>query len=155
MNRKSVFFISIIFILFGACDTGKIYEGFYTADTKGWHKDSMAVFNFNIQDSSAIYDLLVNTRNLENYPFSNLWLFVDIVAPDSTTVRDTIEYQLAQPNGKWLGTGTGGVYFNSFNYRSKVYFPQSGEYKIKIQHGMRDVSLKGLKNIGLSVAKRD
>jgi gliding motility-associated lipoprotein GldH len=144
--------ISIFFII--ACDNGRIYEEYYALGSEGWNKDSVAHFYFNIDDSIAHYNLLINSRNLENYPYSNLWLFVDVVAPDSTTIRDTIQYQLANPNGKWTGTGTGGVYLNQFNFRNDVYFPSSGIYELKIQHAMRDDLLKGVRDIGVRIEKR-
>ncbi|MFA9390592.1 MAG: gliding motility lipoprotein GldH [Prolixibacteraceae bacterium] len=136
-----------------ACDTKRVFEDFYTTKSEGWNKDSVANFTVAITDTKVDYNLLINCRNLENYPYSNLWLFVDIISPDSMAVRDTLEYQLAYPNGKWTGRGTGGVYENQFTFRSKVFFPDTGNYQFIIQHGMRDETLKGLKDIGIRIEK--
>lgn len=152
VNKHSIWFILILIVLFG-CDANYIYSDFRQTGTNGWNKDSIIDFQFSIADTISRYDIVLGTRNLENYPFSNLWLFVEIIAPDLTQLNDTIEYQLAQPNGLWLGTGTSGVYLNQYNYRSKVFFPLSGNYEIKIQHGMRDSNLKGLRDIGLTIKK--
>ena len=153
MNNKLILFFVLI-IAFVACDTNRVFDDFYKVKTTGWHKDSVAVFNFEITDTTLNYDLFISSRNLENYPYSNLWLFVDVVAPDSSSIRDTIEYQMAEPNGKWIGKGTGGIYFIQNYYKSGVSFPINGMYKINIQHGMRGENLKGINNIGLRVAKR-
>ena len=149
-----IYLFIVILITFFACDNKKIFDDYYWVDSKGWYKDSIANFDFEIIDNSTNYNLFISTRNLENYSYSNLWLFVDIIAPDSTFVHDTIEYQMAEPNGKWIGKGTGGLYFLQNEYRLNVYFPMTGKYKIDIRHGMRDENLKGLNNIGLRVAKR-
>lgn len=153
---KNNFFIVIILILFVfiACDNKRVYEDFHSFGSDGWNKDSIACFQFEIDDPGVHYNLFINSRNLESYPYSNLWLFVDVVAPDSTILRDTIQYQLAELNGKWLGTGTGGVYFNQFGFRSDVFFPFSGQYELKIQQAMRDDILSGVRNIGVRIEKR-
>lgn len=137
-----------------SCDKKRVYEDFYTSGSNGWDKDSVANFEVNIPYSTMSYNILINCRNLENYPYSNLWLFVDVINPDSMAIRDTVEYQLALPNGKWTGNGTGGVYENQFMYRSNVFFPKAGIYKFQIQHGMRDEKLKGMKDIGIRIEKK-
>lgn len=152
MNRRILFFVSIL-IIFIACDSNKIYNNFCSIGAKNWDKDSIVSFQFDIIDTTHNYNIFLNTRNLENYPFSNLWLFIDIIAPDKRTVRDTIEYQLAKPNGQWIGKGTTGIYLNQFNFKSNIYFPLSGNYEIRVQHGMRDSNLKGLRDIGLTIEK--
>ncbi len=131
-----------------------MFEDYYTCNSAGWNKDSLAVFSFEIEDSTLRYNLLLSSRNLESYPYSNLWLFVEVLSPNSITISDTIEYKLAEANGKWTGKGTGGVYLNQFGYRSNVFFPQKGTYTVTVQHAMRNNDLKGLKDIGLRIEKR-
>lgn len=153
MNRQFIFFIAILFI-FVACDPNIVFDDFRNTGVNNWDKDSIVSFQVEIADSTSDYDILLSTRNLENYPYSNLWLFVDIIAPNSSSVRDTVEYELAQANGKWLGKGTGGVYVNQFTFRSMVFFPFTGKYEVRIQHGMRDPKLEGLRDIGLTIRKK-
>jgi len=139
----------LVFLLF-SCDRKRVYEDFFTT-SGGWNKDSIANFKVDIKNTSINYNLMINCRNLVNYPYSNLWLFINIISPDSMAIRDTLEFQLAQPNGKWTGKGTGGVYENQFWYRANIFFPNSGNYQIQIQHGMRDENLRGLKDIGVRI----
>lgn len=136
-----------------ACDANQVFENYYSTPSSGWNKDTIVAFNVDIKANNDNYNILMNCRNLENYPYSNLWLFVDIISPDGTTATDTLEYQLALPNGKWTGKGTSGVYYNQFNFRKNIYFPVAGSYTFRIQHGMRDDNLKGLKDIGLRLEK--
>jgi gliding motility-associated lipoprotein GldH len=137
-----------------SCDKNRVYEQYRSVESAGWHKDTLLNFDFEIDNSNQAYNLLLNVRNVEAYPFSNLWLFVDIIAPDSTSVRDTLEYTLAHPNGKWTGNGASGVYHNNFMFRSNVFFPVKGNYRFVIQQAMRDDMLKGITNIGLRIEKK-
>lgn len=149
---KPVIAILLLFVLF-SCDSKRVYENYYSNGNEGWVRDSIAVFDVNVEHTGTNFNLLIGCRNLENYPYSNLWLFVDIVSPDSTVLRDTVQYELALPNGKWIGKGTSGVYFNQFTYKRNVFFPVKGNYQVSIQHAMRERKLKGLKDIGLRVEK--
>jgi gliding motility-associated lipoprotein GldH len=155
MIQKIVILISItILFVLNACKTDKLYEEYRTIDPSGWNKDSSAVFSFNIDKTYLNYNLFVNVRNRGDYENSNLWLFVDIKAPDFTCIHDTIEYQIAYPNGKWTGKGTGGIYTNQFPFRENVFFPIAGTYTISIRHAMRSEPLKGISDIGFGVKRR-
>lgn len=152
MKNFASLLILISLVLF-ACNANRVYEDYYTTASDGWHKDSTAAFTFEISDTSSLYNLYINTRNLENYGYSNLWLFTSITAPDGSVLGDTVEFQLALPNGKWTGKGTSGVYHNQYIYRQEVYFPMSGAYTFSINQGMRETRLDGLRNVGISVEK--
>jgi len=145
---------TVLFVFLFSCKSDKLFEDYKTIGGAGWDKDSIAKFSFTIDKEYLSYNLSVNIRNRGDYPNSNLWLFVDITAPDHTTIKDTIEYQLALPNGKWTGKGTGGIYANRFPFRENVSFPKPGEYTITIKHAMRTNPLKGISDIGLDVKRR-
>jgi len=137
-----------------SCTTKQFYEDFYAIGSKGWDTDSTARFNFTVPDNKSVYDIVIATRNLESYEYNNLWLTVRIQSPDKSAIRDTIEIQLAQPNGKWIGKGTSGVYYNEYEFKNNVYFPNAGEYSIAIRHAMRPNNLMGLKDVGIRIIKR-
>jgi gliding motility-associated lipoprotein GldH len=149
--------VSVLMVVYtlvlSSCDKQRVFEDYYTTNNNVWHSDSIADFQFDIQQPNENYNLLFNVRNLESYSYSNLWFFVDIVAPDLTILRDTVECQLALPNGKWLGKGTGGVYHSQFSYRFDITFPEKGIYSISLQQAMREVNLKGISDIGLRIEK--
>ena len=137
--------------IFYSCDNTVVYEMYKPVDSLKWHKDSLYSFNVPIHDTISNYNLLINIRNEVNYPYSNLWLFIEIFQPDGISVKDTFEVILADPGGKWLGEGLSGIKTRQTFYRRNIYFPSSGEYIIKIQHGMRPDILKGIHDVGFRV----
>ena len=148
--------IAVLFcaaFMFVACDRKMQFEAYYEIGSKGWHKDSLAVFNVEIPSSTESYNLFFNVRNVGNYPYSNLWLFVDIATSDTIAIRDTVELALAKPNGKWLGSGLGDLHDLQIAYKKYVHFPQKGTYRIVLQQGMRNDYLKGIHDIGIRVEK--
>jgi gliding motility-associated lipoprotein GldH len=153
---KNFFYILTLIVataLLFSCKSKSLYEHYVSPAASGWDKDSTTVFSFNSDKTYLSYDVLINIRNRSDYTFSNLWLFVDVIAPDSTSIRDTVEYQLALPNGKWTGKGTSGMYHNQFIFRQNVFFPKEGTYTIKINHAMRPNPLSGISDVGILVRR--
>jgi gliding motility-associated lipoprotein GldH len=154
MKRFFVIISSLLFLFFLSCKSDKVYEDYKTIESSGWNQDTVAKFSFTIDKNYLGYNLSFNIRNRGDYPYSNLWLFVDIIAPDYSIVSDTLEYQLALPNGKWTGKGTGGMYSNKFLFRENVSFPAPGKYTISVHQAMRTNPLTGISDIGLEVKRR-
>jgi gliding motility-associated lipoprotein GldH len=53
-------------------------------------------------DSTKRYDLFINLRDNNNYQYNNL-LIVSVEKPNGYTKVDTLEYQMAEPDGTLLG----------------------------------------------------
>jgi len=154
MKRFFVIIYAILFLFIFSCKSDKVYEDYKSIGSAGWDKDTVAKFSFSIDKNYLAYNLSFNIRNRGDYPYSNLWLFVDIMAPDYSIISDTLEYQMALPNGKWTGKGTGGIYANKFIFRDNVSFPVPGNYTISVHHAMRTNPLVGISDIGLEVKRR-
>ena len=142
--------VALIFIAF-ACTDGKTYYKFQPVDATGWHKDSAAVFDVDIADSIQSFDVLINVRNGGEYPYQNLWLFIKRTGPDKLVLNDTVECYIADPMGKWKGSGIGSRYEVSVLYQQNQQFGAKGIYHFEIRQGMREEKLKGLYEIGFMV----
>lgn len=153
--KKEIFYITILLIVtaFVSCDHKRVFEAYKTLDEKGWNKDSIVVFNFPLTDTTRNHNLYVNIRNKGTYGYSNLWLFLSIGSPDGKTVTDTVEFSLAEPSGRWKGSGIGDLHDNQILYKKSVFFPKKGNYTFRIKQGMRDNVLQGIRDIGLRIEK--
>jgi gliding motility-associated lipoprotein GldH len=153
---KQIFIISLVLTLVTgliSCDRKKVFEAYHRIDKKGWNKDSIVVFTVHLTDTIKNNNLFVNIRNKGTYAYSNIYLFLSITSPDGAMRTDTVEFTLADPSGKWRGSGIGGLYDNQIPYKSSVYFPHKGDYKFMIKQGMRDNVLQGIRDVGLRVEK--
>ncbi len=117
-------------------------------------------FEFSELDSTANYNMFINVRNDETFPFSNLFLITELEYPDGNTIKDTLEYKMAEPTGEWLGKGVGSVKENKLWYKENVSFPQSGVYKVNVFYAMRKNGevdglheLDGITDVGLEIEK--
>ena len=80
--------------------------------------------------------------------------------PHGKTVKDTLEYKMAEPNGEFLGTGLSDVKENKLWYKEGVVFNETGEYTVNIQHAMRENgevngidNLEGITDVGFRIEK--
>lgn len=154
MKQFLSYFLSL-FLLAGivSCDRKRVFESYYELDKNGWNKDSVVVFNVAITDTIKNQNLYVNIRNKGTYPYSNLWLFLTIGSPDGAMRTDTVEFTLAEPSGRWKGSGIGSLHDNQILFKSSIYFPRKGKYTFQIKQGMRDNVLQGIRDIGIRLEK--
>lgn len=153
---KQLFSILISLVLIAgmiSCDRKKVFEAYHELDKNGWNKDSVIVFNVHLTDTIRNHNLYIDVRNKGTYPYSNLYLFLSIGSPNGKILTDTVEFTLADPSGRWKGSGIGGLHDNQILYKSSVYFPRKGKYKFMIKQGMRDNVLQGIRDIGIRIEK--
>lgn len=118
----------------------------------GWHKDSLVGFSFTVTDTTASYDILLNVRHTEMYPYQNLWLFL---GGSRQLLNDTIEFYLADDRGVWLGTGHNGHITMPVLYEQGYHFSHAGEQTIYVTHGMRCDYLRGVTDVGIEIRKNE
>jgi gliding motility-associated lipoprotein GldH len=130
-----------------------VYDQYKAIPDKGWHKDSCAVFDVTIGDSTTLNNLYINLRNTSSYPFCNIYLFIKVTAPSGVFTRDTVEYMLADQYGQWSGKGFSKMLDNRLAYRKLVRFPHGGVYRFEVQQGMRMDVLPHITDVGLRIEK--
>ncbi|HJV78004.1 MAG TPA: gliding motility lipoprotein GldH [Paludibacter sp.] len=143
-------FISLLTV---ACSNSDVFFQYKAVASKGWNKDSLYSFDVNITDTVSAYNVYVNVRNRGEYPYQNLWLFLDKTSPDKIQIKDSVECYLADQRGKWLGSGIGSVMEMPVLYQQNARFKKAGIYHYKIVHGMRDSVLIGINDIGMRFEK--
>lgn len=152
IKNKGFFLILTAFFVV-SCQSNDVYFKYNAIDSKGWNKDSLYTFDISVYDTISTYNVYVNVRNMGDYPYQNLWVFLSKMSPDSVIVNDSIECYLADNRGKWLGSGVGSIFEMPVLYQQGVKFKNSGNYQYKIVHGMRDTVLIGIHDIGMRVEK--
>ena len=139
----------------GACNNSTFYHQEKIFETEAWHKDSVKVFQPVIEDTSTVLNIGFSLEHSNVYPYSNLWLFVDVKSPDGEMQTDTMEYFLAEPNGQWIGKGNDRSRRLYWLYKGGVKMAQPGAYKFELQQGMRRDKLNGLQTISLWIEKAE
>jgi gliding motility-associated lipoprotein GldH len=136
-----------------SCGRNVVFTDSEQLEGKTWKLADVAVFNVPVKDTVNSNNIFFTIRTGSSYPFRNIYLFVTTTSPDRKSLTDTLQYELADEKGNWYGKGFGDIHELKLPYKSNVFFPLSGTYRISIQHGMRIEDLKGVYDIGLRVEK--
>ncbi|MGM5469218.1 gliding motility lipoprotein GldH [Flavobacteriaceae bacterium LMO-SS05] len=150
MPRNSIWVALIISTIFSSCDSNRVFDEYKSVPNQ-WHKDSIISFKVTPPDSINSYNLFINLRNTNEYKYNNLFLIVEMDYPNGKVLKDTLEYKMADPSGKLLGTGFTDVKENKLWYKGydkPFIFNESGDYNINIQHAMRqNGQVNGIDNL--------
>lgn len=157
MRIRNSALLLLVVLLFFSCDKKRVFDQ-YKSVGNAWNKDSIVTFNLPELDASKRYDLFVNMRVNNNYPFNNLFLIVALELPNGFTKVDTLEYQMANPDGTLLGDGFSDIKESKLFYKDKVKF--SGRYKVHIKQAVREngkvpgvTALEGITEVGFRIEK--
>ena len=158
MGKKWLLSFAITVVL-GSCDKGRVYDEYESLSTY-WHRDSLVEFRFNAPDTLQKYDLFINLRNDSRYPFSNIFLITEMKFPHGKVISDTLQYEMAMPDGTWLGTGFGEIKESRLWYKENFRFPEVGTYQMTIQQALRRKDsvagvqeLPGITEVGFRIEK--
>jgi gliding motility-associated lipoprotein GldH len=144
-------FISLTLLI--SCDPGRIYEKNTPVDPEGWLMTDKKPFEVEVTDTLALLNFYINIRHSTDYKYRNIFLFVDTFFPEGSQSRDTIEIVLADAKGKWFGKGISNLRSNQVLLKRGFSFPMKGHYKFRIEQGMREPELKGIKDVGIRIEK--
>lgn len=119
-----------------------------------WHIDSLASFDFRVDDISTAYTVDYNVRFAIDYPHYNL--FVRYYLEDSTgTILTTAQQELLlfdKKTGVPFGEGLGDLYDRNIRILEAQQFDYQGQYTLKIKQFMRMDNLPGILAFGVAIA---
>ena len=160
MNRLIYLFLCAC--IFMSCTDTPVISEYKSLSGAVWNKDDVKEFTFSEMDSLKGYNVFINVRNDQNFPYSNLFLIASLHTPDGEVMQDTLEYNMALPDGTWLGKGSGSIKENKLWYKENIVFPTSGVYTLEISHAMRKngnvsgiVGLEGITDVGIEITKNN
>jgi len=144
-----VFIIASLTVGLQSCDGNRYFEQNIEILNNNWAYNDAQNFYVDITDTTSSFNFYLNIRNTTDYPYANLYLFIQTTFPDSVYARDTIEFQLANVDGRWMGEGYGEYKYSHFILREAMRFSQKGVHEFSIEHGMRKDTLSGISDIGI------
>ncbi len=140
-----------ILLIFQSCDSNRIYEENLAISDNSWNKDDIKIFEFDVADTLSPLNVYINLRTTVDYPYSNIIVFMESVYPNGIENKDTLEFILAQPDGKWNGESSGTIIEFQGLIASGGRFSTQGTYKFSLQHAMREDDLNEVVDIGMRV----
>ena len=145
-------YILILFVTIVATSCGNknvIFDESVIINNASWNNEDLPYFDVNVEDSLSTYAFYLNIRHLENYRYSNFYMFLHSTFPNGNQIHDTIECILAYPDGRWIGEGSGSMRASKILLNNNLRFPLKGNYHFEIEQAMREDVLEGITDIGV------
>jgi gliding motility-associated lipoprotein GldH len=141
----------MMILILSSCDKNRIYEKNISVEKYSWDSKFVPSFTVEIKDTSVLYNLYINVRHAEFYPYQNIWLLVSTGFPDSTVSSKRIEIMLANKEGKWFGEGLGDIWDYRTLIQENAFFTTPGNYTFTLTQNMRQDPLPGIMSIGVRI----
>lgn len=136
-----------------SCESG-LYNERAVIPNAQWEQTYKPTFDMTVNDTLCAYAFGIDLRHMENYRYSNLYVFMNTILPNGNHTRDTIEITLATLDGRWIGKGSGSMRDIRRVVMPSMRFPLKGTYHFEIEQAMRDPVLNGIADIGLYIEKQ-
>lgn len=143
-----------------SCSDRVEFTKYQSLSNASWEANKSISFEFDITDTISPKNLFINIRNNKDYAYSNLYVITELNFPNGAKVIDTLQYEMADNSGRYLGEGFTDIKENKLFYKEEKVFPISGKYTFNIRHAMRKNGainsiplLAGLQDVGFSIEK--
>lgn len=148
------FFYSIVCLVFicSSCTEDRYFEDNQDFEDRIWNMEESAAFTFNVDSAELPYQIKLNVRNTMEYPYRNLYL--KYLLKDSTYIINDqlLNLKLFEAkSGKPYGDHQSDIYSHQLILQDSVYFPETGEYTIKLNQYMREKELEGIVSVGIRI----
>lgn len=152
INKLSVFSLILLLFSFTACNKNRIFHEVKKFEDFKWSKSEKIYFEVSIEQTDIQYDLFLNLRYIEGFPYKYLHLDISITDPDGKTKTNELSIQIISDEKKYIGDGAGSYW--DLDYHIPEYpFNKKGKYNITVEHAMEENILNWTNEVGLSVLK--
>lgn len=148
---KNYLILSILFVLATACQPQATFEAYQEIPGENWKLEDVIEFNASIPDSGQ-YNVTLCIRHTSDFNMANLWCFINTRSHASRQLHDSVNIKIADPDGRWLGTGGGIKNVEQPINLNPVPLPK-GNVLFRIEQGMRSEELPGVKSVGIRIQK--
>jgi gliding motility-associated lipoprotein GldH len=137
----------------GCTDPNAVVDKNIEIVNNNWAYTNKIKVEVKIDNEQIPYNLYLNLRVTADYKYSNMFVLIHQVNPDKHSAATRYEVKLANPDGEWLGDGSGNLYSFQIPFKTNYKFPAKGTYIFQLEQNMRDNPLKEVSDVGIRVEK--
>ena len=156
LNR--LFFIllaPLLSIAFMSCGKENVvFEKKYDLKNGQWTYADTLDFDFDIADTTEIYDIVLTIKHTPQYPMQNIYTHIYTKFPSGERVKQQLNIDLADNTGKWEGDCSGSECDFEIPIQPNAFFNASGRHTITLEQYMRVESLAGINSIALKIVDK-
>lgn len=158
MHKVTVLAAFCLILISSCTNENQVFHKYHSLSNGTWKANDTVQFEIPKLDPNDNHNLFLNVRNDEGYSFSNIFVITYLDSPDGQVFIDTLEYEMAKPDGEWLGVGMGSIKESKLWYKESLQFKDTGRYKLRVRQAMRKngsldgiEALKGITDLGLEI----
>ncbi len=151
--RQFLYVLTGLALLAGCANPNTIIDDNKALPHHNWAYTNALKYDVKIDDASIPYNIFLNLRVTGDYKYSNMFVLLKRGAHGGKLQTTRFEFKLANPDGQWLGAGSGNLYSYRFLLLSKYKFPSKGLYHFEIEQNMRDNPLREVSDAGICIEK--
>ncbi|NUO02973.1 MAG: gliding motility lipoprotein GldH [Saprospiraceae bacterium] len=132
-----------------------LLEGKHEFPDAQWaYADSMR-FEFDVEDTTRIYNLYAELAHSTDYGFQNLYTRIHTLMPSGQRLTKMVSLELTDKMGLWTGDCNSKTCHIQLPIQEDLYFNQTGHYTIVVEQFMRQDQLPGLDEFSLLIEETD
>lgn len=153
MKRFRGICLFLISTLLVSCSDQIVYHSYHHFPKEGWRKSDTLFLDLHVTDSFPNdAEIIFLIRNQANYLYQDFHAILQHNIPDSVHWRSyKADFIMTDKDGKWNGSGWGGLYQLSVSL-GEFHVPP-GTYTFKVVHQMSDEQLQGINDAGILIKK--
>ena len=159
MPKNSIHILEMVFavllmpILLYSCDKGKVYDEYLPVPLDGWDRTDEILFEIPALAEEGDYNVSVNLRINNEFPFKVLYLRVnEEVVSSGRYYSHLVAYPVYDDAGKPLGQGVN--LYQSDQIAGKHHLEKGDSVCVHIKHEMRKEIIRGVVDVGVSISRR-
>jgi gliding motility-associated lipoprotein GldH len=142
----------LLTLLSTGCHKIEVFERNKFFPEHSWSSKAKPSFTFEIEDTTALYNIMFVLRHTDAYNYNNIWVKMQMNGPvDTTNVRR--EFVLATGSQGWLGSGMDDIFEHRIPFNNRPAPLHKGTYTFTLQQDMREDPLENVLNVGIRVEK--
>lgn len=155
-NRlKSILPLLGLALLLSACGPNYQFSESVDLPAESWTYDNVIDFDFQIEDTLQIYNLILDVTHHQDFAYQNLYTRIGTYFPSGQDLTKVLSLELANKMGSWQGKCSGKYCTVQIPIQEGAYFNAAGDYRIRLEQFMRKDPILGIKNISFHIEKTE
>lgn len=149
------FAASLAIFLIAGCDANTVVDNNLAMPSRNWSYANKVKAAVEVTDPAQRYNVSFKLRHTADYKYSNIFILCHLRAAGQKKETRRYEFKLAEPDGRWVGSGSGNLYTYTLPVLKNFRFPAAGHYELEIEQNMRNNPLKEISDAGIKVSKQE
>lgn len=133
-----------LLLLLSACGRPALIDQEIRLPEHGWAWAAPLEWPFEVEDTLAIYQLLLTVTHEESFRFQNCYVQFHTGFPDGEEVSQVVSLDLQTAAGRWLGKCRSEQCTYTIPIQTRAFFNKTGRHTLRLEQYMRQDSIPGL-----------